>query len=145
MSRKATSSRGGPHKRKRTGTSTEFGAPSEADLPFAQNNIPSPAASSTRTLPITSVPTLSTLCAQIFVANLAKLSRSESTWEPTRQWLKVLPDSLVPKIFAMLRASCPTILSEPFIVAVRYFRSFLLCKADYLLVFSSRTFSNVDE
>lgn len=123
MSRKTTSGRAGPNKRRRAGSSAEFGAPSEADLPSAQNlnNTPSPSALSTRALPVTSVPALSTLCARVFVANLAILSRSERTWELIRQWLKVLPDSLVPKIFAMLRTSCPTILSEPFIVAVRTF------------------------
>jgi hypothetical protein len=145
MSRKTTSAHDGPRKKRRAGTFIEFAAPSEADLPFAQNNIPSPAAASTRTLPVTSVPALSTLCARVFVANLAKLSQRESTWKPTRECLKILPDSLVPKIFAMLRASCPTILSEPFIVAVRILQSYFLRKAHCLLVLSSRTFSNVDE
>jgi hypothetical protein len=36
-----------------------------------------------------------------------------------QRWLKILPDNLVPKLFAMLRASCPTLLSQAMIAAVR--------------------------
>ena len=47
-----------------------------------------------------------------------KLAKDEQLWESTRHWLKLLPDALVPKLFAMLRASCPTVLTHPFIKAV---------------------------
>ncbi|KIM84624.1 hypothetical protein PILCRDRAFT_390629 [Piloderma croceum F 1598] len=103
-------------KRQRTGPPA-FGEASEADSPSAQNNIPSSSALSTRNISPITVPALTTLCARVFVANLVNLSKHERTWKPTRRRLKALPDALVPKIFAMLRASCPTVLNNPFIVA----------------------------
>ena len=95
-----------------------FGETSEADSPSAQQNIPSSSALSTRSLPPTTVPALTTLCARIFVANLVNLSQDECTWKHTRRRLKALPDALVPKIFSMLRATCPTFLNSVFIIAV---------------------------
>jgi hypothetical protein len=95
-----------------------FGEVSEADSPSVQNNIPSSSALSIRGVPSTIVPALTTLCARQFVANLVNLSKHEHTWQHTRQQLRRLPDTLVPKIFAMLRASCPTLLNNAFIIAV---------------------------
>jgi hypothetical protein len=75
------------------------------DLPSNRDNAPSPSALSSRNLPFTSVPTLTTLCARVFIANVSDLAKDEETWKPTRQWLKMLPDLIVPKIFAMLAGS----------------------------------------
>ena len=108
-------------KRQRTGIPS-FGEASEADSPSAQNNINFPSSSSycTRVVPITQVPLLTTLCARIFVANLRKLSRHENgTWDATRRWLKLVPDTLVPRLFTMLRESSPGLLNNAFISAVR--------------------------
>jgi hypothetical protein len=112
-----------------------FGEASEADSPSAQNNIPSSSALSTRSLPSTTVPALTTLCARIFVANLIDLSKDEHTWKHTRRRLKALPDVLVPKIFAMLRTSCPTVLHNTFIIAVRDIRTDTVFNSKFALVF----------
>lgn len=108
-------------KRQRTGIAP-FGEASEADSPSAQNNLPSSSSFCTRVVPVTQVPLLTTLCARIFVANLRKLSRHENgTWEATRRWLKLLPDTLVPRLFTMLRDMSPGLLNSAFISAVRDF------------------------
>jgi hypothetical protein len=109
-----------PAKKRRLGTSLAFGAPSESDLPSAQQNNPSSFALSTRTFPTASIPALTTLCARVFVSNVRNLAEDPAghVWRRTRRWLKALPDPLVPKVFAMLKASCPMVLSDAFISAV---------------------------
>jgi hypothetical protein len=69
-------------------------------------------------LAVTTVPVLTTLCARKFVANIGMLARNEVVWQNSHRYLKVLPEHLVPKMSAMLTASCPTLLSHAFIVAV---------------------------
>lgn len=104
-----------PIKRQRT-----FGAPTEDDAPsrqfepkeFNDDRI------STRVVTSPGVPTLTTLCARVFVKNIQRLSSDPRMWDPTREWLKLIPDALINKLFAMLRASCPNILSHGFIIAV---------------------------
>ncbi|THH21456.1 hypothetical protein EW146_g89 [Bondarzewia mesenterica] len=117
MSGRASSSRSS--KRRRTNVPT-IGAPSEADLPSSQVNVPSSSALSVRALPmvISGVPSLTTLCARVFVAHFPALSADRRFWEPRREWqatsemLNALPDNLIPKIFTMLRNSCPHLLSR---------------------------------
>jgi hypothetical protein len=101
-------------KRQRT-----FGAPTEADLPSAQptHNIFSDAIS-TRNLFFNHVPSLVTLCVQAFVKHIKYLSSNAALWDLTLQLLKDIPDPLIPKLFAMLRSSCPTLLTHGFIIAV---------------------------
>lgn len=57
-----------------------------------------------------------------------KLANGVRTKESTRHWLKILPDVLVPKIFAMLRKSCPSVLNNSFIVAVSLRFGYTLCQ-----------------
>ncbi|KAK0208562.1 RNI-like protein [Desarmillaria ectypa] len=93
-----------------------FGAPSEADNPSAQLNYPSSAASSTRALPIYTVPSLVMLCARVFAANFVQLHNSETIWKHTSQYLQVVPGELKGRIFGMLSATWPTYLSHETIV-----------------------------
>ncbi|KAI0257514.1 hypothetical protein BJV78DRAFT_1116630 [Lactifluus subvellereus] len=107
-------------KRRRTGP-PQIGAPSEADKAITPFNLPSSSAFSTRTLKTNNnhVLPLATLCARLFVANFPKLSKDPRQWEPTKTWqvvvgpqLKSLPDSTTQTLFAMLRSSCPHLLSH---------------------------------
>ncbi|TFK57375.1 RNI-like protein [Heliocybe sulcata] len=119
MSKRSGSAAGSsrPAKRRRTGGVPAFGAPTEDDTFPTQTDVPFSSALSTRTLTPDHVPTLTTLCARVFVANIRKLAKDEETWAATREWLKAVPDPIIPKIFSMLRASCPTVLSHGFILA----------------------------
>jgi hypothetical protein len=109
-----SSAKSRPAKRQRT-----FGAPTEDDNPNAESGYRVPTdAISTRDVSPGGVPTLATLCARVFVKHMKHLSSDESVWEAIREWLKIIPDAMVPKLFAMLRSSCPTILSHGFIIAV---------------------------
>jgi hypothetical protein len=107
-------------KRRRTTLIPTFGAPSEADLPSVQQLTSSSSALSTRTLPYTAVPALTSLCARVFVSNIHYLSDDPtgSLWKTTRRYLKILPEHLVPKVFAMLKTSYPDDLTDSFITAV---------------------------
>jgi len=105
-------------KRQRTAAVPSFGAPADSDNPSAQRNDPSPSASSTRTLPILTVPTLTSLCARVFAANFVSLRNDEIHWERISGHFRSLPDHFIPKLFAILRRSCPTYLKHEFIVTV---------------------------
>ena len=108
-----SSSRGRPTKRQRT-----FGAPTEDDDPTAQlsqgryrNTV------STRNIS-GPLPTLTTCCARAFVRNAEKLSADRDAWESVLGWLKLIPEPLVPKLFAMLKSAHPTLLRSELIVCV---------------------------
>lgn len=112
-------------KRRRTGP-PQIGAPSEADKAITPSNLPSSSAFSTRTLKNNHFLPLTTLCARVFVANFPKLSKDPRQWEPTKTWrvvlgprLKRLPDSTIQTLFAMLRSSCPHLLSHELVKEVR--------------------------
>ncbi|KAI0321695.1 hypothetical protein OF83DRAFT_1050847 [Amylostereum chailletii] len=100
-------------KRRRT-NNLVIGVPSEADSPSNQAAPTSLAYARRR---VTTVQPLTTICAQIFVWNFAKLSSDRHSWVPndqwgpTSEWLKVLPDKMLPPIFTMLRSSCPHLLT----------------------------------
>ncbi|TFY56405.1 hypothetical protein EVG20_g8934 [Dentipellis fragilis] len=111
-----------PSKRRRAHV-VSFGAASEADTQATPVNVPTSSAFSVREPPLHAedgIPSLSTLCARVFVANFPSLSRSRNAWEPRDpeqwqrigDWLRMLPDDMIPKIFAMLRSSCPSLLSH---------------------------------
>ncbi|KIL70648.1 hypothetical protein M378DRAFT_476159 [Amanita muscaria Koide BX008] len=93
-----------------------FGAPSEADSLSVQRDAPSSAASSTRPVPVTTVPSLATLCARKFAANFVSLRNNEPLWEHLSMQLHTVPDTIIPKIFSMLRSKCPTYLKHEIIV-----------------------------
>ncbi|KZT06901.1 uncharacterized protein LAESUDRAFT_652672 [Laetiporus sulphureus 93-53] len=103
-----------PTKRRKNGTQ-----PTEEDLPtpLAQASAPTATALSIRSLPSPGVPSLANLCIRVFAGNLAKLHSNATVWEDVRAWLKALPDYLVARVFAGLKATCPTILSNGLIVA----------------------------
>ncbi|KAI0307845.1 hypothetical protein B0F90DRAFT_1677748 [Multifurca ochricompacta] len=105
-------------RRRRTGLS-QIGAPSEeADEIVTPVNLPSASAFSTRTLKRNHVLPLTAICARVFVANFPKLSKDSRQWEPTQAWrvvgarLKILPDSTIQTLFAMLGSSHPELLSH---------------------------------
>ncbi|KAK0198662.1 RNI-like protein [Armillaria mellea] len=104
-----------PNKKHRT-AGPMFGAPSEADNPSAQLNYPSSAASSTRALPVYTVPSLVTLCARVFTAKFVQLHNNEIIWKVTSQHLQVVPGELKGRIFGMLTTAWPTYLSHEIIV-----------------------------
>ncbi|KAF8078433.1 RNI-like protein [Lyophyllum atratum] len=103
-------------KRQRTGGLASFGAPSEADKPSTQHNIPSSSVSSTRDLALSTTPTLTTLCARVFATKFVKLKDNGDIWARLSAHLTALPDVLIPKLFAMLQSSCPTYLAHEVIV-----------------------------
>ncbi|KZV75594.1 RNI-like protein [Peniophora sp. CONT] len=109
-------SSGRPTKRRRT-TAGGIGAPSEADTPSAQANAPSSAAYSTRRV-VTNVHTLSSLCIDVFAASFHMFSSDTNIWQPNSRWektrelLKLVPDSTIPRLLAALMASHPNLLSS---------------------------------
>jgi hypothetical protein len=127
------------NKRQRTQKSLpEFGARSTSDdQPVRYNpNDPSSSASSSRTLPIRTIPSLSTLCARCFAASFVRLRGKEEAWTSTARYLKLVPDVMIPKIFGMVTASHPTFLSHETIVAVR--GSFFTLVLDQSLIYMTR-------
>lgn len=104
-------------KRRRGGVPT-FGAETEDDRINLASSLSTASAFSTRSVLSTGpIPNLSVLCARSFVANLRALHESRNDWEITLKWLKLMPDNLVPKLFAMLRSSCPQILTNAMITS----------------------------
>ncbi|KAF9036413.1 RNI-like protein [Hymenopellis radicata] len=104
-------------KRQRTARNgPAFGAPSAADDPAAQFNVPSSAASSTRLLPVHEVPSLTTLCGRKFATTFVNLHKREDTWKRVVGYLDLVPDPLISKLFRMLCSACPTFLSHEIIV-----------------------------
>jgi hypothetical protein len=109
------SSRSRPAKRQRT---QAFGAPTEDDdVPVKLTYNTFSDSTSTRSVAM-NFPSLATLCARVFVKHIQQLSSDPTIWDPTREWLKLIPDAVIPKLFAMLRTSCPNILSHAFITVV---------------------------
>ncbi|KAG2129956.1 RNI-like protein [Suillus clintonianus] len=103
--------------KRRRGGVPAFGAENEDDQVNLASGISTASAFSTRSLLSTgSIPNLSALCARSFVANLQALHETRDDWENTFKWLKLMPDNLVPKLFAMLRSSCPQILTNTMII-----------------------------
>lgn len=139
-----------PAKRRRAGHSNvpNFGAPTEADTSLNnQRANPSSSQSSTRRLPVETVPALTTLCARKFVVSFVKLRNNEAVWGGVARHLQILPDHIVPKVFAMLRAERPTYLKHELITTVRSLRSCLFvvlmcCISQYFLRGSSVTLSS---
>ena len=108
-----SSSRARATKRQRT-----FGAPTEDDDPTAQlSQARYKNAASTRSV-TGSLPTLTTCCTRAFVRHIGKLSAHPDSWEVVLRWLKLIPEPLVPKLFAMLKSTHPTLLRSEFIVCV---------------------------
>ncbi|KAF9654328.1 RNI-like protein [Thelephora ganbajun] len=106
-----SSSQARPTKRQRA-----FGAPTEDDDPTARlSQGQYKNAVSTRSVggPL---PTLATYCARAFVRHIGKLSADQNAWEAVLGWLKLIPEPLVPKLFAMLKTAHPTLLRSEFIV-----------------------------
>ena len=112
--RAAGTSKAGPST-KRTKRSHTFGGPStdDRDPLTTQLAAPSSTAFSIRSLPNRGVPALTTLCARVFAANLEFLFRTRR--DETQEGLKRLPETVIPRLFAILRASHPSLLSHPFI------------------------------
>lgn len=108
-------------KRRRGGNAPAFGAPTQDDASLLQpSHFPSATAVSTRILFQKAVPSLSSLAARCFVTHVQVLSENDRSWAYSKRYLKRLPDTLVPRLFSMLRSSCPTLLSHGLIVLVRY-------------------------
>lgn len=108
-----SSSRARPTKRQRT-----FGAPTEDDdptAPLSQARYKNVASTRTVGGPL---PTLTTCCARAFVRHIDKLSADPNSWEAVLRWLKLIPEPLVPKLFAVLKSTHPTLLKSEFIVCV---------------------------
>jgi hypothetical protein len=126
-----SSSRARPTKRQRT-----FGAPTEDDDPIAQlSQAQYNTVASTRSVggPL---PTLTTCCARAFVRHIEELSADPNSWEAVLRWLKLIPEPLVPKLFAMLKSTHPTLLRSEFIVCVSAHVKFPEYIPAHLFVFS---------
>lgn len=64
------------------------------------------------------LPSLVTCCIRAFARHIKKLSADQRSWDAVLRWLKLIPEQLLPKIFAMLKATHPTLLNNEFIVCV---------------------------
>ena len=84
---------------------------------------PSSSAFSTRYVPPASLPSLAAICARVFVKHFQMLS-DEIHWVETRNWLKLIPDSLASKLFAMLQITHPMLISHAVVATVREFVKF---------------------
>lgn len=112
------------------------------DRPQRANN-PSSSALSTTHLNPASPASLATLSARVFAEYFDKLS-DEEHWLTTREWLKVLPDVMAPKLLAMLRTSHPKLLSHAVLATVRVLISSSYAELMLMyLVLPSRTISVV--
>lgn len=85
----------------------------------SQLTAPSSTSLSIRTLPSREVTSLVTLCARTFVANFRFLF--DERREITQSWLKALPEAVIPRLFAMLSNTHPTLLSHGLMIAVGSF------------------------
>lgn len=90
----------------------------EDDLPLSQRPSISSSSPSTRLPTSHDVPALTTLCARVFVANMAALY-DEQKWPRMERYLSLLPDLMIPNLFSMLRAKWPTRLHHALITTVR--------------------------
>ncbi|KAG2117796.1 RNI-like protein [Suillus discolor] len=104
--------------KRRKGEVPAFGAETQDDRVNLASSLSTASAFSTRSVSSTGpIPSLSALCARSFVSNLHALHETRDDWEGTLRWLKLIPDNLVPKLFAMLRSSCPEILTNAMITS----------------------------
>lgn len=96
----------------------EFAAPipEDEDLLKSQLSAPSSTSLSSRTLPSKEVPSLVTLCIRTLVTNLQILF-TERRKDITQYWLKRLPEAIIPRLFATLCGTHPTLISHGLIVA----------------------------
>lgn len=101
-----------PRKKRRT--------ESDEEIEAAEHDMSSGLTPSTRRLPpeSRSIPALSVIAARVIAANFR--NNMKANQYRVERDLKRLPDTLIPKVFAMLSASCPGILSSKFIVEVRF-------------------------
>jgi hypothetical protein len=105
--------------KRRKGGIPAFGAENEDDRVSLASGVSTASAFSTRSLLSTgTIPNLSALCARSFVTNLQASHGTRDDWENTFKWLNCLPDYLVPRMFAMLRSTCPQILTSAMITSV---------------------------
>ena len=118
-----------PAKRSRPSSQLKFkfggDARQESELESQQINAPSSFAFSTRVPPLHgAIPSLATLCARVFVASFPSFSEDSQVWEPNDHWeavaelLEMLPDVTLSKLFTMLQASCPGLLSHSLVTGV---------------------------
>ncbi|KAL0580289.1 hypothetical protein V5O48_001706 [Marasmius crinis-equi] len=103
-----------------------FGAPSKDDeqssTAYRLNNPSSSSSSSRHVNPLgNAIPSLSTLCARRFASCYEKIRGNDELWQPTIPYLQLIPDPIVPKLFAMLVAACPSFLDHA-VIATYFFR-----------------------
>lgn len=114
--RAAVGSSSGKPVKKRPKRRLGFGAPSADDGDthlLSQLSAPSSTGLCTRYVPGV-VPSLSTLCIRSFVSKFPKLYERHKT--ETLQWLRALPDIMIPRIFSMLADAHALILDHSVIL-----------------------------
>ncbi|KIJ26912.1 hypothetical protein M422DRAFT_55305 [Sphaerobolus stellatus SS14] len=116
MSKRAASSVKEGSSKKRSKKNNAFGAPSAEDQSplLSQVSAPSSTGLSVRPPPSQPVPSLINICVNVFAQNLQSLFERHK--EEHQQWLKLLPDRLVPRVLSLLTSSYPG-LSHAFIIA----------------------------
>ena len=123
----------------------QLGAPQEGDedLPTANAlaNAPSSSAWSIRTVPQAHPHTLTACCMYAFSRNLKKLSSNHITWAHTQKRLRLVPDTLITRLFAVLREVCPTILNRGFITMVSHRLAVYVLLSSILCLDTSSIFS----
>lgn len=88
----------------------------------SQSSLPSSSAWSTRTIPIQHIQPLSTFCIQVFATNLRRFGSQPGAVDSWKSRLAAVPDTIIPRVFASLRANCPTILSNELMTTVSHRR-----------------------
>lgn len=89
---------------------------SDEDIEAAEHDTSSGLTPSIRYLLPDSVPTLGVITIRVFASNFRKLWKNQRY--RTEKQLRILPDTLIPKIFAALSASCSGVLTSNFIAEV---------------------------
>jgi hypothetical protein len=94
----------------------------DEELPTAHSMANSPSSSvwSLRQLPSKHTLPLIVLCIRVFASNFRQLAADSSKMEPMKEQMKLIPDSLIPRLLAGLREACPTFLSHEFISTVSH-------------------------
>ncbi|KAI5121816.1 hypothetical protein M0805_003252 [Coniferiporia weirii] len=100
----------------------QIGAPSDDDNRLPSGNNPSSSALSIRSVRQPSPPALTTLCIRAFSENFPEFS-DQDHWASTRKWLEIVPEAVLPRLFAILKKQHPRLLSHA-VITTYFLRGF---------------------
>lgn len=102
---------------KRIKAGTSIGAPSIDDRRAPSECNPSSSALSVRELKQQRPPPLTSLCIRV-ISDYFALFSDEDHWDSTRRWLQIIPETLLPALFATLKTHHPRRLNHASITTV---------------------------